>query len=248
MFTINVIEQLLKTSDQQLKKLEETYRDIPATRCKRKAHCCSMLPEMSLIEALLVIRQIMEMGPDIRINIFRKIVSYFFLNPVEIIKCPFLKNTDCLIYQKRFFGCRAYGLWSRDYYENLTEKSLKAKIHLRNVWNKLGISLPQEIVDFQLHYCSNVELVNDTVINDSILLNIFNNIETMSGHFSEWHRLFREMYFYDLSFLFASLIFGINEAVSLKFTIVGDIVKKGKRERLNEIIDKLPERIIYWEE
>jgi hypothetical protein len=104
--------------------------------------------------------------------------------------------------------------------------------------------LPQTIVDFRMPYCSNVELANDTVINDSILLNIFNNIETMSRNFSEWHRLFSEMYLYDLSFLFSSLVFGINEAASLKFTIVGDIVKKGKREKLHEIMDKLPERII----
>jgi Fe-S-cluster containining protein len=70
-----------------------------------------MLPEMTLVEALPVIRRLVEMAATMRNRLIKKIIGHFFLNPVEITSCPFLEGQECLIYPDRFFGCRSYGLW-----------------------------------------------------------------------------------------------------------------------------------------
>lgn len=142
MFSQHDIKKLLQNSVHLLQELKEPYELLPSTRCRRKTRCCSMLPEMSLVEALAVIKRLLDMPSAMRRQFVQNIVSYFFLNPVEITLCPFLEGQDCLIYEDRFFGCRAYGLWSQEYYEKLTAGVRGAKIHLREQWKDLGLSLP----------------------------------------------------------------------------------------------------------
>jgi Fe-S-cluster containining protein len=240
-FSRHIIKELLHTSVRQRQKLKEAYALLPATRCQRKAHCCSMLPEMSLLEALTAIQRIVDMRPATRKRLIRKIIGYFFLNPVEILSCPFLDCQDCLIYQNRFFGCRAYGLWSQDYYEILVSRSHQAKKHFRKQWKNLGVHLPHSVINFHVPYCLCVELIGDTAIDDKMLLHTANEIETLSEHFSQWHESFSQRYFLDLSFLLASLAFGFTEAVQMKFALVREIIATGNRARLNKILEELPD-------
>lgn len=217
------------------------YALIPKTQCQRRAFCCSMLPEMTLIEALTTIHQLVNQDSSLRRQFLKKIVRYFFLNPLEITMCPFLDGRDCLIYQNRFFGCRAYGLWSKDYYEKLTDSSRQVKNQIQKQWENLGIFLPQKVIDFQVPYCLNVKVNGHASINDEMLLNISGKIEKLSQHLSQWHQSFRQSYFSDLSFLLASLVFGITGAVRMKFAIVSDIVTSGNRSKLDRIVRELPD-------
>jgi hypothetical protein len=155
--------------------------------------------------------------------------------------CPFLNGKDCLIYKQRYFGCRAYGLWSKEYYEKLAESSCQVKKHIQRQWEILGIFLPQKVIDFQVPYCVNVKTDGHTMINDDFLLNISNRIENLSQHLSHWHQSFRQQYFSDLSFLLTSLVLGVNDSVRIKFAIVSDIVTKGDKSRLDRIVDELPD-------
>jgi Fe-S-cluster containining protein len=240
-FTLNVIKELLKTSVAQRKILEETYALLPATCCRRRTLCCSMLPEITLLEALAVINRMVDMSPSIRTQLIKKIVSYFFLNPAEIILCPFLEGRDCLIYRDRFLGCRAYGLWSKNYYEKIAERSRQSKDYVRNQWKILGISLPQEVTDFHIPYCSYVEKDGNVPIDDKMILHISDKIHNLSQQFPKWHQLFIQGYFSDMSFFLASLIFGVNESVRMKFAIVRDITSTGNKTGLDEIIGGLPD-------
>ncbi|MEA1949627.1 MAG: hypothetical protein U9N83_20310 [Thermodesulfobacteriota bacterium] len=240
-FSPRIIKELLQTSDHQLKELKEMYALLPETRCRRKAHCCSMLPEMTLVEALPVIRCLVEMAAAMRNRLLKKIIGYFFLNPVEITSCPFLEGQECLIYPDRFFGCRSYGLWSRAHYETLAARDRKAKKHLQEQWKSLGVSLAKKVVDFQVPYCLCVETNGPAVIDDKILLQASNTIEAISARFSSWHQSFGQRYFADLSFLLSALMFGHTAAVQMKFTIVRDIVNTENRTRLDRIIQKLPD-------
>lgn len=232
--------ELLQISAPQRQELNEIYALIPSTRCLRKTHCCLMLPETTLIEALAAIDRLLNMSSHMRKRLIKRGVCYFFLNPVEITSCPFLEGRDCIIYQNRFFGCRAYGLWSEDYYSKLVSNSRDAKKYIQKQWENLGISLPQEVIDFQVPYCKYVESEN-ALIDDETLLNISNRIEKLSQHFSQWHQSFRQRYFSDMSFLLVSLMFGVTEAVRMKFTIVRDIVTTGNRSSLDRILEELNE-------
>jgi Fe-S-cluster containining protein len=196
---------------------------------------------MSLVEALSAIQLLIDMAPLRRAKLSRGLVRYFFLNAVEIGSCPFLGGNSCLIYDNRFFGCRAYGLWSGQYYEEQAEHSREAKRMSQTLWQGLGVSLPQEVVEFSVPYCPHVELEENGSVNDRRLLEILNTVGAISGLLTPWHELFRERYFSDLSFLLASLTLGMDEAIQLKFEIVRDMLARGKRDRLMEVVEELPD-------
>lgn len=240
-FSQQDISALLMASAQQERQLKNAYASLPETRCRRRAKCCLMLPEMTLLEALVSIQRLAGMAPAVRQRFVKNISSYFFLNPVEITHCPFLDDRECLIYQDRFFHCRAYGLWSVAYYESLAKRNRLAKNNLRKQWENLGISLPRKIVDFQLPYCRYVESDGGHEGYDEILRHTSDGIETLSRHFSHRHESFCNEYFSDLSFLLTSLVFGVAGAVRMKFDIVRDIVTRQDRTRLDRVVSQLPD-------
>ena len=238
-FSREVIREILAESAKRRVVLKEAYARLPGTRCQRRTHCCSLLPEMSLLEALAAIQFLVEMKPEQRLRVSTRLLRYFFLNPVEILSCPFLEGQNCLVYQDRFFGCRAYGLWSREYYQEQAEQSQEAKQLSRQQWQALGVSLPQEVVDFQLEYCSDVKLEGNTSVDDELLLQVSDMIEALSGELVPWHDRFCRRYFSDLSFLLASISLGLQQAIQLKFKIVRDILSSGNHEKVEDIVDKL---------
>ena len=242
-FSSEVIRALLERSTDHRSALKEAYAQLPVTRCRRRTYCCSLLPEMSLLEALSAVQQLLEMEPEQRLWMNRRLIRYFFLNPVEILLCPFLEGKNCLIYQNRFFGCRAYGLWSEDHYRKKAEQSRQAKTLSQREWQRLGVSLPQEVVDFHLDYCPYVELEGDALVDDKLLLQTSDRIEAISGQLLPWHDKFHQEYFSDLSFLLASISLGLQRAVQLKFEIVRHTLSTGKKERVDRMVDKLDDSL-----
>jgi len=194
---------------------------------------------MSLLEALSAVQQLLEMEPEQRLWMNRRLLRYFLLNPVEILSCPFLEGRNCLIYQNRFFGCRSYGLWTEEHYRKKAEQSRQAKTLSQREWQRLGVSLPQEIIDFHLDYCPYVALEGDALVEDKLLLQTSDRIEAISGQLVPWHDKFHQEYFSDLSFLLASISLGLRRAVQLKFEIVRHILNGGNKERVDRIVDKL---------
>jgi Fe-S-cluster containining protein len=236
--SLDTIEEMLQHTDNWPQALEDTYALLPATRCRRKIHCCSMLPEMTWIEAAFAIHKIVDMRPSLRLRLIKNMTRYFLVNAVEISACPFLDKQDCLIYQDRFFGCRAYGLWSMNYYGQLTARNQLTKKQLHSQWKRLGIRLPQHVIDFKVPYCLDVDIADNIPMDDNFMICVSHEIETLSGQFPEAHHAFRQSYFSDLSFLVAALMFGITESAKMKFTVVKDIVIDDNREKLNTMVNE----------
>ena len=243
-FSKRSIKDLLRTSVSHRKELERAYTLLPKTQCRRRTHCCSMLPEITLIEALAAIERSAKMTPSRQRHLVKNCIEYFFLNPVEITSCPFLEGQECIIYLDRFFGCRTYGLWSQGYYQELVAKARQEKLHLRESWENLGISLPEKVINYEVPYCTHVKIDGHSMTDDHILLNVSNRIEEVSGHLSPWHESFRRTYFSDLSFLIASLVYGVSDAVQMKFDIVYEIITKKERTVLNQAVKALPDLIM----
>ena len=241
MLSRQTIKYLLRTSSLQQQELKETYGHLPKTRCRREARCCSLLPEMTLVEALPIIQRLLDMPATDRQRLIQTIVAYFFINPVEITSCPFLKGQDCLIYTDRAFGCRAYGLWSHRYYKSLAEQHRHSKSHLRKQWENYGVSLPQKVLDFQMPYCLSVKIDSHASISDAMLLQMSQNIDATSKGFKRWHQTFSGAFFGDLSFFLTAMIFGTKEAVKMKFRLVKDILSTGKRTGLDVVTKELPD-------
>ena len=242
-FSSEVIRALLERSTDHRSALKEAYAQLPGARCRRRTYCCSLLPEMSLLEALSAVQQLLEMKPEQRLWTNRRLIRYFLLNPVEILSCPFLEDHDCLIYRNRFFGCRAYGLWTEKHYREKAEQSRQTKTLSQQQWQRLGVSLPPEVVDFHLDYCPYVELEGGALVEDELLLQTSDRIEAISGELLPWHDTFHQEYFSDLSFLLASISLGLRRAVQLKFEIVRHILSTGDKERVDRIVDKLTDSL-----
>jgi Fe-S-cluster containining protein len=221
--------------------LREVYRLLPETRCRRRALCCSLLPEMTLVEALSAVGQLAAMAPAVRMEVTRGFIRYFLMNPVERSSCPFLHGSDCRIYQKRFFGCRAYGLWSRAHYEAEAARNRQAKEIGRREWERLGVPLPRQVVEFHLLYCSQVEVVGGVEVNDGLLLEAQDRLEALSGRLGFWHEVFRATCFADVSFLLASFAFGLQQAVATKFSLVRDLLHTGEGGRLARLLEEVPD-------
>ena len=238
-FSREMIQELLAKSKEQRLGLMEAYAKLPHTHCRRQTYCCSLLPEMNLLEALSAVHQLLEMKPEQRLWLSRRLIRYFFLNPVAILSCPFLESRSCLIYHERFFGCRAYGLWSKTHYQEKGERSRKTKTLSQRAWQRLRVSLPQEVVDFSSDYCPYGELEGDTLVDDEFLLQTFERIEVISEQLFPWHDKFHQEYFSDLSFLLSAIPLGLQRAVELKFKVVCHVLITGDKERVDQVVDSL---------
>jgi Fe-S-cluster containining protein len=236
LLTWRVIENLLQSSVAQQRQLSIQYERLPATRCRRKTHCCSMLPEMTFVETLAIFRRIAAMESEERLALLKKISKYFFLNAAQITACPFLDGQTCRVYQDRFFGCRAYGLWSSAHYRKIVTGSQTAKRYLKKQWLQLGVRLPRAVVDFQIPYCLDVQTVEGVDLNDAALIHIADALESVSRQFSEAHQVFQQSYFSDFSFLVAALLFGHRPVVQIKFEVVKEFLDTGNAKKLDRIL------------
>ena len=238
LLTWPVTEKLIRQSATRQKELAQIYRQLPATRCQRKTDCCSMLPEMTLIEALAILEQMAAVNSEERLALLKKIASYFFLNAARISACPFLDGDTCQVYENRFFGCRAYGLWSLEYYHKVAARSQAAKKYLQQQWQALDVKLPQAVIDFTVPYCRDVQTVENVVVYDVDLVEKAAAIESISLYFSEAHQSFRKNYYADFSFLVAAMHYGYHRSVQIKFDVVKEIVQTGRSKKLNPILDE----------
>lgn len=234
--SVDIIHELLDSKDFEFEQMKAIYDRLPDTQCTRKADCCSMLPEATLLEALTALKRLGQIQNGLRRGIFAKIIEYFFINPAQVTACPFLDGTQCIIYENRFFGCRAYGLWSKQHYDKMAGHDRQAKISLGQQWRKLGISLPDTVLDFQVPYCLDVVVLKGAVIDDSKLVQISHEIEALSGRLSPWHRIYSQQYFADLSFLAAAIVYGVKPVLRMKVDIVRRLVTTADRTRLDTIL------------
>jgi Fe-S-cluster containining protein len=239
--TIPDLKALLFNSQGQRQGLKHLYSQLPDTSCQRRTLCCSLLPELSLIEALEALEQLRKFPPVRRRELTQKIIRYFFINPLEITGCPFLEDRDCLIYPTRFFGCRAYGLWSKGYYQQSAHRARLIKKNVVQLWRNLGVPLPEKVTGHQVAYCAAVETIGPSKMSDKDLLQTAGRIEGFSEKLNPWHLRFREGYFQDLSFLTAGLFIDLSEAVRLKFTFVRDLLQTGDRNPLEQWVAGVPD-------
>ena len=244
LLTWPIITKLLQQSADELEALAELYGCLPATRCQRKTLCCSMLPEMTLIETFAIFKRLVALESVARRAYFKRISSYFFLNAARITACPFLEGQTCRVYEDRFLGCRAYGLWSSAHYNMIATRSQTAKKFLQKQWQHLGVLLPQAVVDFQIPYCRDVRMVDKVDLDDETLVRIAESVETLSQNLAEGHQAFQESYFSDFGFLVAALLFGYRSAVQIKFDVVKEFIDTGRTNKLDTILNGISDPFV----
>ena len=234
-----VIGSMITENRQLLRELHETREQVPRTICDRRTCCCSLLPESSFLEFLQLLEAVGRMESKERQGVISKTAAYYFLNPIDRGSCPFLSGTDCLVYEIRPFTCRAYGLWSKEFYDRQAEISRQAKMQVVAGWKALGIDLPGNILSFRQEYCLNVKACDRVPYDDAFLNDIWAEILTLDARFAPYDSLYRERYFSDLSFALISLVIGTQRALVEKVRIVKEAVISGTRTKLRRIMDEI---------
>ncbi|MBW1793130.1 MAG: YkgJ family cysteine cluster protein [Deltaproteobacteria bacterium] len=217
--------------------LKRLYERIPTTTCNRQAHCCKLMPEVSYVEFLHVVSALGRLPEDVRAETMEKTIKYFFLNAVRIDNCPFLHHNSCRIYQDRPFTCRAYGLWSKAYYEVLVAKNKKAKEPVRAAWETLGVKLPDDVVTYQPAYCDHVTMTSGGPITDAELDLIQAEVFTLDSDLEQGMRQFRQVFFFDPNFLLTSTIIGYRSCLVEKVTVVREYLSKKRSPRLEQLLE-----------
>ena len=190
------------------------------------------------MEALQWVSLILEMPADARTKMLRKFLEFYLTNPIRPAGCPFLDNGACTIYELRPFACRAYGLWSLEFGEARTQKSRQDRKALLQMWQKFGLELPPETVEFEIDYCDKVHCATGKSMSDRQLMDILQQIYGLDQALPGLQTKFEAEYHSDFSFLIASLVLGYRKAVLGKFAVIKEMVQQGTEERLEQMLGK----------
>lgn len=246
MITREELVSALQAAEPLFEKLQALYGRLPETRCncEQPGVCCMFLPEMTTLEALNWIRLLLDLPDGELTEKLQKFVEFYLLNPVRLMGCPFLKDGGCTIYEKRTFGCRAYGSWSRKMGKRRTDESRKEKKALREMWKRFGIELPADIVEFEIDYCDKVETLSDSPPRDNQLMELLQQVYDLDATLGELQTKFENEYHSDFSLLISVLALGMKKALLEKFAVVKEIVKQGTDTRLQKTLQKISSDVL----
>ncbi len=247
MIEISDLQTAINESAPLLKSLQGLYQRLPETRCQceQTGVCCAFLPEMTWMEAVQWSGAIQEMSAGARAGILQKFLEFYLTNPLRQAGCPFLENGSCSIYELRPFACRAYGLWGPELGQERTRKSRQDRTALLQMWQKFGLELPPETVEFEIDYCDRVRCATEISISDSQLMDILQQIYGLDQALPDLQTKFEAEYHSDFSFLIASLVLGYRKAVLGKFAVIKEIVTRGTAERLQQFLAKVTDQEIF---
>ena len=248
MIAISEFNTAINTARPLFKSLQGLYQRLPETRCQceQTGVCCAFLPEMTWMEALQWSGVIQQMSAEARARILQKFLEFYLTNPIRHTGCPFLKNGACCIYELRPFACRAYGLWGPELGKVRTRKSRQDRNALLQMWQKFGLELPPETVEFEIDYCDKVRCATEISISDSQLMDILQRIYGLDQALPGLQTKFETEYHSDFSFLIASLVLGYRKAVLGKFAVIKEIVIQGTDERLQQMAAKVTNQEIFF--
>jgi len=223
------------------KELRGFYRLLPATRCHcdQPGICCTFLPEMTLLEALLWLRVMQQMPVAERVALNLKFVEFYLTNPIRHIGCPFLFKGHCGIYEFRTFACRAYGLWRKPMGQERTQRSREGKMMLVKMWQRYGIEMAPEAIADEMEYCDQVGCQSDMKISDNRLMAVLQEIYLLDNEFADLQTKFENEYYSDFSFLITSLALGTKKAVLGKFAVIKELAREGTDKRLKKLLSQL---------
>jgi len=236
--------RLLSDLDSSLRsELKAVLDRIPAVTCRRRAECCTLLPPMSLIEAGLLFGPLASEPPDSLRRLVRRIVEYFFLNPVRLMGCPFLDDQACLVYPDRPFGCRAYGLWSPRAYRRLVEAGRKSQKEVQKAWASLGVTLPRAVVNHRPVYCRFVTTLNGAEVDDRLLGEVQGRVQELDRRLGRPAGEFSQKYHHDLSFLLTASLLGYEHSLRNKVAVVREHLDHGRSSVLDYLINLALEKM-----
>lgn len=198
--------------------LDSAYGRLPSTTCQRHGHCCGLLPPVQSVELLVWLLEFSALPQDEMTAEARCLVEHFLFNAAQRRQCPWLEPGRCAVYRRRFFGCRAYGLWSMKAYEQRRAASVAGAEQIVIAWRSLGVELSTTVLAPGPDYCRCVEpCPGQEGVDDAGLEQLEENLAAMADNlpgaaiFGQWGG--------DIAYALAWLALGQQAALSLKVDI-----------------------------
>lgn len=173
------LEAALDGAQSLTQRLHALYDRLPATECQRRGFCCSLLPGIAPAEMLGWLGEFCSSSPEARAAGAQTLVEHFLGNAARLSPCPWAQDGACGVYARRFLGCRTYGLWSRQAYENRRQAARAAAEAVREAWAGLGVSLPATVCSPGPEYCTGLSLKPGTGVSDRELEEIEDQVYAM---------------------------------------------------------------------
>ncbi len=145
----------------------------------------------------------------------------------------------CTIYKFRTFGCRSYGLWSQEMGKTRTLEDRKGKKALKEMWKRYGVELPADVVEFEMDYCSKVQIQSPEPLSDEGIMELLKRVYDLGRPLGDLQTRFEEEYHSDFSFLVTSFALGMKKTVLLKYAVIKEIVNTFTETRLQEALKKV---------
>jgi len=241
MITSEDVASAIPVAEPLFDQLQGLYGLLPETlcTCEEPGMCCMFLPEMTALEALQWIKLIHSMSHSRQATAMGNFVAFYLTNPARLTGCPFREDGACSVYPYRTFGCRSYGLWSREMGRTRTQQSRNSKKALRKMWKSFGIEIPAGMLESEMDYCDKVQHISGKSMGDDKIMDLLMRVYHLGKSLGDLQTRFEEEYHSDFSFLLTSLVFGMRKALLLKFAVIKEIAQEKTDTRLQEALEKV---------
>ncbi|MCB2226210.1 MAG: hypothetical protein KQH53_05985 [Desulfarculaceae bacterium] len=173
----------------------------------------------------------------------RKLVEHFLTNAARRLPCPWALKDACAVYERRFLGCRAYGLWSPASYAKRAADAAAGQEAVADAWRGLGVELPPEVLAPAPAYCEGVKPVGpapDDAALDALEERIEELGQDLPGGLERLHDFGG-----DLAYMVAALALGQQQALGLKVAVTKALLG-GDEAEAHELLAKAGTAAKRW--
>ncbi|MCF8031852.1 MAG: hypothetical protein K9K66_00325 [Desulfarculaceae bacterium] len=225
-------------------QLDQIYQELPATTCQRRGDCCGLLPPLHAVELAAWLYRFLEVPYRERAAQARKLLTHFLSNAAQRLACPWALEDACSVYDRRFLGCRSYGLWSAEAYAQRAALAAAGQEAVAQAWKGLGVELPSEVLAPAPPYCGSVRPAEGPAPDDAALEALEERVEELGrdlpGGLERLHDFGG-----DLAYMVAALALGQQQALSLKVAVTKALLGGGEAEA-NELLAKAGTAAQRW--
>jgi hypothetical protein len=194
--------------------LAQLYQELPSTTCDRQGACCGLLPPVHTVEMAAWLHRFLSLPYRERTSQARKLIEHFLCNAAQRRPCPWARPGACAIYAQRFWGCRAYGLWSPQTHAARAAQAAAGQEAVARAWAGLEVSLPEEVLAPPPPYCGQVKPLDGGAPDDAALEELERRVQALGQDMPGLERL--HDFGGDLSYAVAALALGQPQALGLK--------------------------------
>lgn len=240
-FVNNIQNSIKEIKEETIQRIEEIYNSIPNGQCVSAcANCCMESVETHYIE-FLRIYQYLKMRPELRNELYPKVLRFYFYELYQKRSCPFLNNDNlCSIYEVRPLPCRIYGTRNEQDYEKSYQRiKLQCKQDAKLLKKQFQVEISNQVLEYKVPYCTDFIIREADRISEENLQLLNDHLVTMQfPYFLNGYIEIDEIQ-YSLIGWFMRLWFTEEKMGELRIKILKELQETGKSETFEQLLGSL---------